>query len=333
MNRVTFAIRASGALLLAMLLLIGPGAGGEGGISGSGFLRGSIQRFGSIFVNDVHLTVAKADVSVDGVAADASDLRVGQQVIVTVDAPDPDDSSHDPLLPEAAEVRYFSHVVAPVQAFNASSGTITALDQTIITFTGTYVDGLDLDELTRNTWIRVSGQRSGASSLLATYIGPAEPGTVMLRGAVGEATRRFDLLVAGVPVEASALYGADDLEPGNEVWVSGYLLPRGTLIAERIEPLQVELADHVSLQGILEAVGDGFALDGLAIQLLEDDETEFENGEADDLVAGARVEVEGQLVDGALAASKILFSPLRTVEAEGNIQLIDQVDPGNQTAW
>jgi len=102
----------------------GIGRGNDHGIGGTGIV-GAIQRFGSIFVNGERITYASdVPVRIDGAAASAKALRIGQVARVVAVR-----QANGTLATRAINIT--SEVAGPIESIKA--GSITVLGQTVLT--------------------------------------------------------------------------------------------------------------------------------------------------------------------------------------------------------
>jgi hypothetical protein len=142
--------------------------GSDRGIGGTGVI-GTIRRFGSIYVNGMRISYpADVQVEIDGVAADAAQLRIGQvvQVVAT--------QSRAGL--ETQKIKVTSEVVGPVE--RVSGDHVVVLGQTIATTqieTGHWQPG---------GWVAVSGLRRNDGTIVASLMRPVGAGAMRVAGPV-----------------------------------------------------------------------------------------------------------------------------------------------------
>jgi hypothetical protein len=196
--------------------------------------------------------------------------------------------------------------------------------------------------------VEVHGLRDGSGGLVATRVDSIDGSGLVdeLRGVVGSAPSAgtFPIAVgAGAPVtvrfaEAGSVFtpagcSAAALVAGRAVEVHGAFTAERVFTAQRIEC--EDLSDD--LLGLRSGSGSRHEQTGLvgsvdiAARTLRlgsatvswDDATQFRRGAADDLVAGARIEVEGARgADGRLRAREIRFESER-VMVQGRIEAMN----------
>lgn len=313
------------AAVLGLLLLQacgGPGApsspAGEStapvvlpGIEGSGFvsarLRGTVDGFGSVYVNGVRYSTGAALLFADSTAVDESQLRVGQ--IVTLDVR----RSEDGAVAEALRVEQAHAVVGCIEAIDVGARQLVVAGQTIATdaatlfgaslsrgFDGGFADGAA---------VAVSARLDEGNALRATRIdAQANCDAVQVSG------RPHSLDVSGATFSVGALrvdYSAvrlldvtrEQLAAGSAIVVTGSVQD-DVLVAKtlrRESPLAWEQGP-VEVEAIVSGVSDGEALEFGADRVLLDAATQFQ-GERPGL--GDLARVTARVVGGALVAETV----------------------------
>lgn len=197
-----------------------PSGGDEDrGIGGTGIV-GTIQKFGSIFVNDVRVAYPRdATVTIDGLASDTRALRIGQVVHLVAS---PSGAGLD-----TTKIAIVSEVVGPIEE---------------VTVDGLVVLGQSVDitrvEDRRRTWrvgerVAVSGLRMPGGTIAATLLAPPAGRTDLVRGLLsvdGRANRIGGLDLLGLPAQPSPA-----VLDGRRVIARGWMTERG-FVAASIEP-------------------------------------------------------------------------------------------------
>ena len=221
--------------------------GGDRGIGGTGFV-GTIQRFGSIFVNDRHIRpIGDAPVTIDGLERSARDLRIGHVVRVVAKT----DSAG--LATNAIAVD--REVVGPITAVSADA--IEVLGQKV-QIAGARPPG---------TWrkgrrVAISGLRRLDGTIAASLIEPSERGPSRVLGVL---ERDAD----GFWISGLKLTGADEALVGHRVAVTGRIVRSGFLPARiEIAPL-FPTAGSVSIESYVRA-RDGHLLLGSGLSVRSD---------------------------------------------------------------
>ncbi|MFM1988337.1 MAG: hypothetical protein RJA99_1294 [Pseudomonadota bacterium] len=245
------------------------------------------------------------------------------------------------FLPELRGTVTAADASAPLPAFQVGGMRVGTDESTV------WADGLRPDALTGRR-VEVHGLRDAAGGLVATRVEPIDdPGLVdELRGVVGAAPSggTFPIAVgAGAPVTvrfsaagtAFAPSGCDAsaLAAGRTVEVHGAFTADRVFTAQRIDCEDL-LDDSAGVRAGGTARHDmtgllaGVDLSSRSIRLgsetiVWDDSTGFRRGSGDDLVSGARIEVEGvRGADGRHRAREIRFEHERTV-VQGRVEAVN----------
>ncbi len=252
--------------------------GGGGGIGGTGVTStGTINGFGSIFVNGVEFETDKSDVSLDGESSTQDDLRLGMVVTVRGTV------NEDGKTGTADQVVFDDDVQGPVSARvpgqDGDSLLLTVLGvEIIVERTGTVFDGVSFDTLAVGDLVEVSGFVENGGQLRATRIEKKSnfvPGDeVELKGTVSGLTgTTFNLNAFVVEFGSADLSGIPGGTPteGMQVQVRGSL-SGNTIVANRIEQEDdassgLDDGDEVSVQGAISNLVDQghFEVNGVAV--------------------------------------------------------------------
>jgi hypothetical protein len=334
--------RTSGSLAIALAAAAlaascGGGIGGSGspmsgGGSGSADAKGSITRFGSIFVGGVEFDIAGAGIFVNGAPATEADLRPG--MVVRVEGT----RGADPLAGTARRVAYDCRLVGVVDAYDEAAGRVDVLGQTVLrdAFTTWYDPGSDT--LSVGNVLEVGGFVDSGGAIRATYLMKRHPVFVpgsseleLLGDVSGLDAAAGTFRIGGLTVDyrAAALAGlpASGLSDGDEVRVrSTAAVAGGIWQAERVEGTESFAGGPDGGWGALEGAVEntdtaGFSLDGQAVTT--GPETRYEEGTAADLVAGARVAVQGAWAGGALSARTVRFVDRAPLLYGADVEAVD----------
>ncbi|MEZ4333725.1 MAG: DUF5666 domain-containing protein [Myxococcota bacterium] len=321
-RRIGLVARTAGSLLLLGLVALGCSASDSGGMSGTGVSQGSIDAFGSIFVNGVEWELGGATVEVEGAQLAEADLRLG--MVVQVEG----DFGQNGLSGRARRVTADDAIEGPIESDPIE--TIAGLERsfpilgtTIVMRVGrtVFADGALFDGLRANDVVEVSGFVDPSGAIQATRIElvgvyPAED-RVELRGDVANLVRNpddsgiFDLGPIVIRYDATTRFAKtsrSQLAEQDRVEVEGRLRPSGTEVdASEIERESTGLGvgdrDDVELEGIVVAcvAPSGYCVGDVPI---DDAEARFEPSDFVPM-PGDRVEVEGRLRSGVLIAEQI----------------------------
>ena len=287
-----------------------PPAGG-GTATTSSYTDGVISGFGSVIVGGVRFDDSSASVSdEDGVALAAGALKLGHTIEI-------EGGRIDRALGSALalRIRLNSEVKGPVEAVDATAGTLTVLGQPVLVTTSTLFDETlsgGLAAIAVGAVVEVYGILDPANGrIVATRIEAEDSATAYkVRGridSVDTAARSFS--INGLAISYAGLPAAQ-VPPG---------LANGQLVRVRLATAPVDgLWVATALRGgrrwpdaILEAKLEGivtafdssasFSVNGLPVNATT---ASFPDG-TEGIVLGARVEVTGSIVEGVMQASQV----------------------------
>jgi hypothetical protein len=328
-------------VICALMLLASCGGGGGGDVAGidrggirGGIAVGPVTGFGSIFVNGVRYTTEEATVEIDGQPAASDELALGY--VVRVEAEFGDAGSD----PSAQRVFFDSDVAGPVDSLDASAGRLIVLGQQLATDSATFfgpgIDPSSFAGLQPGDQVRVSGFRDPGGQILAARIELA-PGLTeqLVRGlAAGVDTNADRLSIGGLEIDysgAGLVDGFPQGEPrdGDPLRAIGARDEgTGLFIATRLvyleSMLDVAQGDEGEIEGYVTrfASATDFAVSGIPVTT--NAQTEFEDGQANDLALGLRVEVEGAFdASGVLVARELEFKFTASARLEGTVTGVD----------
>ena len=337
--------RREGMMLTVLgsaLLMAGCGGGGGGsptasvpaGGTGSS-ASGAITGFGSIIVGGVRFDDSAASIQDDdGADLNSNNLKLGMVVRIKGGKKTDDGSS---IRAKADSIEVHSELQGPVDSKTANS--IVVLGQTVkISATTFFEDGLSLATLAVGAVVEVHGFVDPVNNnLTATRIENKPNAKVFkLQGAIkalNTATKTFTIgtgtgaltisyLTADLP---ASLVLANDLV----VRVRLALTPlTGTRTALKIRKYEIEKEDRneAEVEGIITAFTSTslFSVNGLPVDAST---ATFEGGKTG-VVLGARVEVEGSIVNGVLVAKKVELEggeDAAKFELHGTLSQLDKI--------
>lgn len=343
---------ASRALALAALVLaaqvLACSASDSGGMSGTGVSQGSINSFGSIFVNGVEWGLGGATIESDGAPLGEADLRLG--MVARVEG----DFANDRLSGRAQRVSVDDAIEGPIEADPVETiagveKTFTVLGTTVVVRVGRTVfdDGALFESLAANDVVEVSGFVDDVGAIQATRIElegiyPARD-RVELRGRVSNLVRNpdssgiFDLgptVVRYTDATRFSNASRSSLQNGDLVEVEGTLRPSGTEVdasaLERESSGLGEDRDDVEIEGYVALCAESpdYCVNGIPV---DDSKATFEPSDFDPM-PGDPVEIEGRLAAGVLIAEKV--GSEEADEAARDVRIdaaITSIDPGART--
>lgn len=305
---------ALGVVFAATLVACGGGGGSETPSSvtpptaatGS-YTSGAISGFGSIIVNGVRFDDSGAQVfDDDGNRRGSDDLKLGAHVEIEASRIDRSGGSGT-----ASVIRYGSEIVGPVTSVSASG--FTLLGQTVeVTSTTVFDDSLagGLAALTTGLVVEIHAQWDAARGVyVASRIEDKLNATsYKLRGTVAN----LDTTARTFSIGGAVLnYGTATTVPttlANGAWVRVNLQTtpsNGQWVVSNFGNESRSRGDHseAEIKGIITAWTSAtqFSVDGLAVDASK---ASFREGTAG-VVLGARVEVEGAIVNGVMVATKV----------------------------
>lgn len=322
-------------LLISVLLISCGGGGGsvDAGIGGTGkSSRGTIDGFGSIFVNGVEYETDTASVILDSNAADEDDLRLGMIVTVkgTIDT--------NGTTGIANEVEFDDDIQGPIAsiAINAdgTDKTLVVLGNSIlVNQTSTVFDDVTFATLAINDVIEVSGFLNTNSTIIATRVEKKEDFTpnvseIEIKGTVSNLSgTQFTLNTFTVDFAGADL---SDI-PGGIVSNGLQVEVKGTLSGSMITASGIEEEDDlfgddegdVSIEGLITnfiSISD-FQIFG---QRVDASGAELEPNNLI-LMDNIQVEVEGPIVNGILQAEEV-EARSGEVKLKATVQSIDTIN-------
>lgn len=317
----------------AAVLVACGGGGGYGSAAGAktSFAMGRIAGFGSIVVNGVHYDESSATVEdEDGDHASSSDLKLG--AVVEIEGADVDRSGTNPTA-KAEHVKLLSLAKGPVELVGTSS--FVVLGQTIqVTATTVFDDSLSggLTVLKAGAVVKVYGTLDTATGVYtASRVEPkSNPAFYSLRGVVAALDPNAKTLTIGTAViDVSAAPLPTGLAVGNLVRVklqTAQVVGKWVAQSVKSADMRPHDSDHAEVEGTVTALTSSatFSVDGMPVDASK---ASFPDGTTG-LIEGARVEVEGAVVNGTLVATKVEVKSAHGdaasgFEVDGSISAVD----------
>ena len=286
-----------------MATLLAPGSGGMGGTGIVGIITG----FASICVDDVEVHYdARTPVSVNGQAAAAGDLAVGQLVVVS--------ASNVGGLFRADGIGVIDAVKGPVTGVNPAAREIQVMGQTVRLENAITPD---LATIKPGTPVRVSGLRTESGIIVASRLDavPTVSGASLL-GIVTMA-KGNTAMVNGTRITLPQL--AQSLPIGSEVFVAGEW-NGSSLQARRVETQPV----HNAIARTERAIVEGFVtshrdnqlnIGSVTVQL--SDRVRYTDGNERDAEVGRKVRVEIRRVGDSWQADRVILQRSDNPHGEG----------------
>ena len=271
------------------------------------YTSGAISGFGSIIVNGVRFDDSGAQVyDDDGNRRGSDDLKLGAHVEIEASRIDRTGGSGT-----ATVIRYGSEIVGPVTSVSVSG--FSLLGQTVeVTSTTVFDDSLagGLSALTAGLVVEIHAQWDAARSVYVASRIEDKPGATSykLRGTVAN----LDTTARTFSIGGAVLnYGTATTVPAtlaNGAWVRVNLQTtpsNGQWVVSNFGNESRSRGDHseAEVKGTITAWTSAtqFSVDGLSVDATN---ATFREGSAG-VVLGARVEVEGAIVNGVMVATKV----------------------------
>jgi len=350
-------------LAVAFLILAvscGGGGGGSsgGGIGGSGVTSGSVEGFGSIFVNDRELETDTAEVEIEGEApipcspSLTEDCGLREGMVVRVEGSFDDNGTTG----TATKIEYEDNLEGPIDnvtvSTQGSSKTLSVMGQQVIVEDGvtqfddsfpgfTFAnlslannddDVIEVSGFDDGTRIRATYMRKKSDDLAGFLAGGNE---LEIKGTVANLNAAlFTFEINGLTIDYTGVIPRNGtLANGVPVEVKGDNLvdvPPLTLSATDVEikpaGLGVDDIAKAEVEGYiasLDTTAKTFVVNGQPVSYAS---ASFDGGTVDDLGNGVKVEAEGPISGGTLQAVKIEFED--SVKFEANA---DNVNAGAGT--
>ncbi|MCP5090335.1 MAG: hypothetical protein GY949_05370, partial [Gammaproteobacteria bacterium] len=286
---------------------------------------GPITALNSATVNGIRYDTNTTVVSVNGMPASVSDLKLGQLVAIDGDVNFSDGTG------TANEVSYSATVIGPVENIDATQKQLIIMGQTVWTNADTVFDSsIDPDTfvgLTVGASTQISGFRNADDDIIATRIETDTTSTnVQLIGTVAgldAANMLFSVNRLTIDYSNAVLIDLPVGMPtdGLLVIVRGSLA-NGILVVDEIasiDNLATTAGERAHLGGIVTRFASPTDFDINGFPVITDTSTVFVNGVAGDLQDNAEITIDGEFDtgDGTVLANEVTFgrpvSPRQTL--------------------
>lgn len=301
----------------------GGGSVAGGGTGGTGISSGTVTGFGSVFVNGVEFSTTTSSVTVNGTAGpdESTDPHRGLKVgmVVKVDGEFDDNGTTG----TATRITYKSNFEGPVGSISAGATTRQAvvLGQTVILDVNqTHFENATFDTLAVGNVIEVSGLLDNTGRIRATFVKKKadsyNPGTeIEVEGTIqnlNSGAMTFQINALTVDYSLATELPSGGLANDQFVEVNGTSSDNGvTLTATEVEieddTLGVMDTGKVEMEGFVTDKTSPSQFKVGTQEVRTTASTVFEDGTANNIVPGRKVEVEGSLAGGVLTATKVSF--------------------------
>ncbi|MEJ2321788.1 MAG: DUF5666 domain-containing protein, partial [Gammaproteobacteria bacterium] len=303
-----------------------------GGTGGTGITTGTLQGYGSIFVNDVEYDVSDAVFLRNGLPASngEDDYSVGEVITIRGNV------SADGKTGTAEEVVYKDLLKGRVTL--ATPDYIRVLGQDVMVDGKTVFVGFTRLDRIEGRYVEVSGFTTADGAILATNIKvkSESEGENEISGVITAVGSDNSFSIGSLVVEYSSFPGGTP-EVGQIVEVK----IQAVISIDRVLALEIEFVEsedyeeetRIEIEGLVttfESITD-FQVDGFRITT--DSGTEYEDGTSADLGVDVRVQVKGLVdVDGFVLAEEIRIKVYTIDNQEVEVvATIDNLNPGSSS--
>ena len=324
MKSLSKSIQLGATALASVIALTACGGGGSStpataGSPGASVSQGVVTAKGSVFVNGIEFSTAGADITIDGVAGKAdADLKVGMVVKVSGAS---DDATK---LGKALKIEARDAVEGKIEVggIDNAAKTITVMGQKV-----QIEDNLTNlnDDATKvfatagfvvDDTVEVHGFVDDQGRLRATRVAKKATGEFETKGIVTTVgATSFTLSTPGRTGVLTVNFSSPLVAPALNSMVEVKTLTVPAAGATTITASSIRLEDNlgaenekVEVEGLVSTFtsAQDFVVNGKQ-KVTTDASTVFEGGMKADLAAGMKVEAEGPLKNGVIAATKISF--------------------------
>jgi len=275
---------------------------------------GIVSGFGSVYVNGLRYVTQDSSIIKNGIESSEEALKVGMKVVIKANQSLDND-------PTALEVKYLADAIGIIDSIDLADPSLRILGQTYFVSPMTKFDGTPFNELRIGMAIELSAFENETGRFVINYLTTKDDlSEYQLSGTVSQLKKLDKSFVIG---DLSIDYAQAD--------VQGTLYDGSTVaIKSNIAPINNEfLVDEVSVQGMLLYIGGtltvaGFVEDinkvaaGTVIELdgrnyLLSDDSDFSQGNEDDLRVGEQVNLIATVIDSDLESP---YYPIETIRVE-----------------
>jgi hypothetical protein len=317
------------------------GTGGTGAQAQS-IAVGRISGFGSIIVNGVRFDDSTARINDDdGVAHVRGDLKLGMVVDVKGGALT-NDATAGTSSGTASSIVFGSEIKGAVQSVDIAAGTLSVVGQTVKVDAATIFDGFanGLASVQAGNLVEIFAFFDSAThSYQATRVELKNALVEFkLRGVVAgldTTAKTFD--IGGATIGLSSVPASELPALSNGLLVRVTLQPAqqsGVWVATKIRSAVRNIEDRTEaeVEGVVSDFSSlsSFKVNGVAVDA-SGTAVVFKDGTSGQVINGVRVEVEGQMQNGVLVASRVELKQAgqdghdAEVELHGNVESVDAV--------
>jgi len=311
------------AATLGLLLQIAGCGGGGGGIdppppppppptveAGPLLAMGPVPDSSGFVISDVSIDTSGAQVFINDEPGVLSNLLPGHVVAVTGST----DSNGQSV---ATEINFISNIIGPVDSVDVNGNRLVVMGQAVVVDTESVLS-TPLVDFTTGEVVQVSGFSDSNGDTVASRIDYSVSNQELrLMGVVADLDAvNFEFGINGLTLDYSSATVIDvpggQLSEGLEVMITGGLSFNGVFQVATVDSFDrdvTEFADsHVRAEGRITnaASGSDFAVNGFPVVM--GGQRDYRNGSDQDIAVGAKVRVEGQVLDdGTIQVHRVWF--------------------------
>lgn len=322
---------AAALLASGLFAACGGGGGGDGGggvTTTSGVSVGQMAS-GSIIVNGIRFDDSGASIEIENDSTPSRGELVDGMIVEVTGSFNSDDATGT-----ATRVRFEDNLEGPVSGITPASAnnirTFSILGQQVrveqgVTLFDNSGGAVTFATLDNGQVLEVSGLPDANGVIQATFIQVKPAGGVLeVKGVIGSVIGNT-FTIGGLTIDRTSAAMNGTPAVGQLAEVKGTSLTGATLIATSVEVNPDDLPDaaKVEVEGFISAFSSNpktFMING---QLVDYSSAQFLGGIEADLVNGLKVEAEGPIVGGTLAAVKIKFK--ESLRFEANATTVDPI--------
>lgn len=293
---------------------------------------GVITGFGSVFINGVEYETDSTEVTTDdNNAASEADLQVG--MIVSLTGTVNDDGSTG----TASAIYYEEQIKGPLDSIDLAANTLTVLGQVVVFDDLTNLENIILADLIPGDFLEISGFFNSNNELYATRIEKDNPvdETLKIQGVISQldiANQTFSLSNMTIDYSSAEFVNtsADTLANDLIVRVKGdaSALVNNVFTVNQVKAKVRENTptegESLHLEGLITRLDSTEFFVVNDINVVVDNNTEFEYGNATMLAVNTYVKVKGAInSEGNLVAKEIRIQQAMEIKIEGFVQAVD----------
>jgi len=275
---------------------------------------GVVSGFGSVYVNGLRYVTENSSIIENGTESSEEALKVGMKVTIKANQ----SASNDPT---AIEVKYIADAIGEIKDIDLAASSLTILGQTYLITDASKFEGVAFNELRENVPVELSAFENANGSFTVTYLTTRDDiSEQQLIGTVSKLKKLEKTFFIG---DLAVNYTNADVQGG---------LYDGSTVSIKSDIGLVGsefIADEVNVQGLVLVIGGTLTVagfventydinEGKVIEIdgrnfLLTDESEFGQGDEDDLRVGSQVNLIATVID---SDEELPYYPITDIRVE-----------------